>query len=186
MNLDASSKYIRVGCEECPNDCKIISGSYELEGDEINSITIPSGYTLYDDGNKIDNTIYNNKNTELLFGCNEKSEKIVNNANGTISKDSMNLKLGGKTTCENIIGPGGISIVKLFIVVIRILTPILMIVLSSYDFMECVPNKDDDAMFKAWKRLETRAIVAVLIMLLPTLLNLVTKLFGIFDSCSIW
>lgn len=186
MNLNASSKYIRVGCEECPSDCKIISGSYELKGEETNSIKIPSGYELYDGNNKISGTIYNDEDTELLFGCDKSDSKKTSNVTINSSDEIKNLKLAGNLTCEEIIGPAGISVVKLFIVAIRIFTPIIMIVLSSYDFMECIPNKDEDAMFKAWKRLETRAIITVLIMLLPTFLNVISRLFEIFDSCSIW
>lgn len=89
-------------------------------------------------------------------------------------------------TCEKIIGDAGVSLVKIFIVVIRIFTPILLIALSAKDFMAAVPAQDEEATMKAWKTMGTRAIITIIIMLLPTFINVIGKMFNMFDSCSIW
>lgn len=194
-NLNASSKYIKVGCKECESNCYILNGEYETSisnNEEYNSISIPSGFSIYDGSKKItSNKIYYKNDSGLLFGCkddnNDNDNDTTNNSNNKSTNDGeIDVKVGDTLTCEEILGNNGKTLVKIFIIAIRILAPILMIVLSSYDFMISIPNKDPDEMFKAWKRVETRAIVVALIMLLPTLLNVISKLFGIFDSCSIW
>lgn len=101
-------------------------------------------------------------------------------------EDTMSITKGGELTCFGILGNNGSAIVKFFIIVIRILTPILLFLLTAAEFMKAIPAQDEDAMIKAWKKFGTRAIITVLIMLLPTFLNILGTLTGLFDSCGIW
>lgn len=56
--------------------------------------------------------------------------------------------------------------------IIRIIAPLLVILLSVYEFIVAIANKDDDALKKANSRLIRRLILVVVLFLLPTLLNL--------------
>lgn len=131
-------------------------------------------------------------------GCTWKKHNCINepSADSNDSEDSggstgtnptiPGINIGNSTSCSEILGNGGQSIVKVFIVVIRIFAPILLIALSAKDFMAAIPAQDEEATMKAWKTMGTRAIITIIIMLLPTFLNLMGKLFNIFDSCDVW
>lgn len=197
-NIEASSKYITVGCKECSNKCYIISGNYDTKEKEGYSIiNIPSGYNIYSNGgSRISKIYYKTESNELLFGCKEdkKSNETVSNINSSTEKTSSNTskgdieipELAGEKECEEIIGETGQVLVKAGIVAVRIITPILLFTLSTYEFMKVIPSKDEDDLQKTWKRFGTRCVITVIIMLMPTLLNLVSSLTGTFDSCGIW
>ncbi|MBQ3142496.1 MAG: hypothetical protein IJB82_03215 [Bacilli bacterium] len=185
ISLNADSKYIRVGCKECKSNCYVKSGKIFKESEidnkeDYNSINVPSNFTVYEGSKKISRKIYYDKDEELLFGCKNSTTKTDED------EGNLNIKIGDELTCEELLTDNAKLFVKYAIVFIRIISPILMIVLSSFDFMKAISSKDDDELKKAFKRLETRGIILVLIMLLPTIINILSRLFGVFDSCSIW
>ena len=203
INLEASSKYITVGCKECSNKCYIVNGTYDnsisVEKTGYSSISIPSGYSIYSsDGSKISTSklYYKTESNELLFGCKEdkKNNVTVNTTNSSTEKTNSNTnnneigipELAGEKKCEEIIGENGQVLIKAGIVAVRIITPILLFTLSTFEFMKVIPSKDEDGLQKAWKRFGTRCIITVIIMLIPTFLNLLSDLTGAFDSCGIW
>lgn len=210
LDINAASRYIRIGCETCPDSCQIVSGEYETsEKEGYSPITIPNGFTLYDNNREIthDRIYYTNEN-RVLFGCDSSEEETQSennssnndsnttndnsntdnksSANNLIKDGKFNVEFGETESCEDLLGESGVGLIKLGIVALRIITPILLVILSAQDFMNAIPNKDEDEMLKAWKRLEYRAIALVLIILLPTLINLLGQLFGMFNSCGIW
>ena len=67
---------------------------------------------------------------------------------------------------------------------VKILVPILIILLSSMDFFKAVFANEDDAMKKAYGRLIKRLMIAVVIFLIPSLLEWLIKnvLPEIFDN----
>ena len=62
---------------------------------------------------------------------------------------------------------------------IKVLGPILVVVLSSSDFIKVIAKGDDDAMGKAQKKLFTRLVLAILLFLVPTLVEVILDLFGL-------
>lgn len=62
---------------------------------------------------------------------------------------------------------------------IKILGPILVVLLSSIDFIGVIVKSDDEAMAKAQKKLILRLILAVLLFLIPTLVEAILQIFGI-------
>ena len=62
---------------------------------------------------------------------------------------------------------------------IKIVGPILVIVLSSVDFLKVIVKSDDDAMAGAAKKLGYRLILAGLLFFIPTIVTAILQLFGI-------
>ena len=62
---------------------------------------------------------------------------------------------------------------------IKVVGPILVVVLSSIEFISVIYKGDDDAMAKAQKKLITRLILIVLLYLLPTLVKVLLDVFGL-------
>ena len=56
---------------------------------------------------------------------------------------------------------------------------ILVVVLSSIDFLKVIVNSSDDDMGKAGKKLALRLIFAILLFFVPTLTNAILDLFGL-------
>ncbi len=67
---------------------------------------------------------------------------------------------------------------------VKVLGPILVVVLSSIDFIKVIAKGDDDAMAKAQKKLFTRLILAVLLFLIPTLVAVLLDLFGLTSNST--
>ena len=65
---------------------------------------------------------------------------------------------------------------------IKVVGPILVVVLSSIDFLQVILKGDDEAMGKATKKLTTRLILAILLFLVPVLVEWLLDIFGITTS----
>ena len=66
---------------------------------------------------------------------------------------------------------------------IKIIGPILVIIISAIDFIKVIIKSDDETMSKAQKKLIMRLILALLLFLIPTIVNALLALFGI-SSCT--
>ncbi len=62
---------------------------------------------------------------------------------------------------------------------IKVFGPILVIVLSSVDFLKVIIKSDDDAMAAATKKLGYRLILAGLLFFIPTIVEVLLGIFGI-------
>ena len=118
-------------------------------------------------------------------GLDHKHGETVPNVD-TETPEDWNFPVGSVKSCGDILGTSGQSLVKAFIIGIRILTPILLFLFTAFEFAKVIPTQDEEALVKTWKRFGTRSIIAVLIMLLPTFMNLIGQLVGAFDNCGIW
>lgn len=67
----------------------------------------------------------------------------------------------------------------------KIVVPLLVIGLSSYDFIKAITAKDDKDMKKAFQTLIKRLALAVVFFFLPMLLNLLLDLFATNSSVCI-
>lgn len=82
-------------------------------------------------------------------------------------------------TCEEIVGESFLKwLDENVFMIIRIGVPILLILLTSFDFAKVVFNDDKEGMSNAFKRFTKRAIAAVLIFLTPTIIMLIANLIG--------
>ncbi len=64
---------------------------------------------------------------------------------------------------------------------------LLVVVLSSIDFLKVIAKSDDEAMAKAWKKLFLRLIFAGLLLFVPTLTATMLDIFGLTSdsNCAI-
>lgn len=129
--------------------------------------------------------ITTNKDEAEENGLDHKHGETTPNVDTEPTED-WSFPVGSVKSCGDILGTSGQSLVKAFIIGIRILTPILLFLFTAFEFAKAIPAQDEEALSKAWKRFGTRAIITVLIMLLPTFMNLIGQLIGIFDNCNIW
>lgn len=67
----------------------------------------------------------------------------------------------------------------------KILIPLLIIGLSSYDFIKSITAKDDKDIKKSFQRLMKRLILAVVFFFLPVLLNFLLEVIGTNSSVCI-
>lgn len=89
--------------------------------------------------------------------------------------------------CEGLLGdPNNEDSVAWFIVKIlnylRLLGPLMVLVLSSLDFAKAILTSDDESLKKAQSNLITRLILAALLFVLPTLIEVILDIFGITSS----
>ena len=82
-------------------------------------------------------------------------------------------------TCEEIFGESFLKwLDENVFIVIRIAVPILLILLTSFDFAKVVFSDDKEGMSNAFKRFTKRAIAAILIFLTPSIIMLIANLIG--------
>lgn len=67
---------------------------------------------------------------------------------------------------------------------VKIIGPILVVVLSSIDFLKVIFNGDDDAMKKAQKKLATRLVLAMALFFIPLLVQAMLSWFGITGNAT--
>ena len=67
---------------------------------------------------------------------------------------------------------------------IKIVGPVLVIVLSSFDFVKVIIKSDDEAMQKAQKKLITRLILAALLFFIPIIAEVLLDLFGLTSAST--
>lgn len=71
---------------------------------------------------------------------------------------------------------------------VKIIGPILIILLSSVDFIKVIVKSDDDAFQKAKGKLKMRMLLAVLLFAIPSLVQTILNIFGITSdpTCGIY
>ncbi len=70
-------------------------------------------------------------------------------------------------------------LIQLILNIIKVVGPILVILLSSIDFIRVIVKSDDEAMAKAQKKLIMRLILAILLFLIPVIVQVLLGIFGI-------
>lgn len=93
-----------------------------------------------------------------------------------IMNNNANFDLPGEvteTTCEGLIDADLMTIINLVLNIVRIGTPILLLVLITVDFAQVVISNDTEAMPKAISRSVKRAIAAVVIFFIPYIVSLI-------------
>mgnify|MGYP007069868890 CR=1 FL=1 len=75
-------------------------------------------------------------------------------------------------TCEGLIGENVLNFLTVVFHLIQIVGPIIALVLGMYDLFMAMVNGEDDAKKKALKKLKGRIIAAVLLLILPYVLDI--------------
>ena len=104
--------------------------------------------------------------------------KVTNNLNGIEVKHS--LADCGSSLLGNPSDPDSVAwLLQKLLNYIKVLGPILVIVLSSVDFLKVIIKSDDDAMQTAGKKLGYRLILAGLLFFIPTVVEVLLGIFGL-------
>lgn len=76
------------------------------------------------------------------------------------------------TVCESLLGPTFKRDLEQVFKIMLIAGPLIVLVLTTTEFISAIVNKDDDAIKKCVSKLTTRLILIVILFFLPILLNL--------------
>lgn len=106
--------------------------------------------------------------------------------NGNVTLDDLKEDLNSynqATDCVGILGDPGNEetvawLLQQILNYIKILGPILVVILSSLDFAKAIIASDDENMKKAEKKLMIRLVLAVVLFLIPTLVNVMLSYLG--------
>lgn len=111
---------------------------------------------------------------------------IVENINSNILNDAIYIADGEKAPIlgdpedENSVA----WLVQLILNIVKVAGPILVVLLSSVDFIMVIVNSDNDKFQKAQKKLITRLILALLLFLIPVIVEIILSVFGITGSAT--
>lgn len=98
------------------------------------------------------------------------------NSSDDISKDEteeiLNVELGENYECKDLQSTKTYAYIKDFFFLVQIIVPILLLIFGSLDFIKAVAAQNDDAMKKCQSSFVKRLIIAVVIFLMPAVLNL--------------
>jgi hypothetical protein len=105
----------------------------------------------------------------------------------TIDVDPIEIDVATDTTdCDGIFSGNFGSMLKQILALIRFAVPILIIGLSTVDFVKSAASQNQDEIKKAANKLVKRLIIGVVIFILPTLLEVILKLADIeYGTCGI-
>lgn len=108
----------------------------------------------------------------------------VNKINSNIITDTIYIADDTCTKSDSILGDPECEdsvawLVQLILNIIKVVGPILVIILSSIDFITVIIKSDSEQFQKAQKRLITRLILALLLFLVPVIVEIVLQVFGI-------
>ena len=78
-----------------------------------------------------------------------------------------------KNSCNKIFGNNTLKMIKDAYKLLRFAVPILLLALSTSDFIKAVSGQNADDLQKAIKKLGARIVIALLILVLPTILYFV-------------
>ena len=113
----------------------------------------------------------------------EENEKIRDNVFANLIKQP-NLEIyDGTKSCKELLGPGLTKVLNFAINAVRIVGVIATIVVSMMKLIPAVSKGDQSELQKAAKSCMWSAILLILIVMMPTLLKVIGKLFGLDTSC---
>lgn len=111
---------------------------------------------------------------------------IVSKFDSNILNDTIYIADGEKTPIlgdpedENSVA----WLVQLILNIVKVAGPILVVLLSSVDFIMVIVNSDNDKFQKAQKKLITRLVLALLLFLIPVIVEVILSVFGITGSTT--
>lgn len=109
-------------------------------------------------------------------------------ANTDKTDDNNDVQYDQELECEGLLGDPDTdedSVAWLIVKILdylKLLGPLMVLVLSSLDFAKAILTSDDESLKKAQSNLITRLILAALLFVLPTLIEVILDIFGITSS----
>ena len=91
----------------------------------------------------------------------------------------------GVQLCQGILGEDLTALLKDALRLIQIAGPILVIIMTIIDLIKATATGGKDDLSKVGKKTVKRLIYAVLLFLIPTILNWVFSIFGVYGVCGI-
>lgn len=82
----------------------------------------------------------------------------------------------GEEVCTSLLGENLTKDLESIMGIIRFVGPLLVIFLSSMEYIAAITSKDDDAIKKCTNKLFSRLVLIVILFLLPSLLNLLLSI----------
>ena len=106
------------------------------------------------------------------------SISIVDKSGSNLVTNTMNIAkespiLGDPTDEDSVAW-----LVQLVLNIVKVVGPILVILLSSVDFIMVIIKSDNEQFQKAQKKLITRLILAILLFLIPVIVEILLQVFG--------
>lgn len=176
---------------------------WSLDGKVFSSINktmnIDNKSVISIDKNLIKKSFTNNDNLINIYRCVSKEGKnykyyLASNKkyckNDLSSNDGQgekalnyNASFGEGEDCNSILGnptnPNSPAwLLKKLLDYLKILGPMIVLVMSSIDFIKALLASDDESMQKAYKKLITRLVLALLLFFIPELVELLLEIFG--------
>lgn len=159
---------------------KTITGTNLLS---TNTSSITSHFTTDDIENSCPNVIYtdntSSSTTELYLNkADVPSDNAAKFSNiKYLTKTDLE---NGKTGCASL--GGLVKYLKMAYILLRYLVPTIIIIFSVIDFLGVILSGENEKMEKAKKRFITRLIVGFLVLIIPSILELLLKLVGIIET----
>ena len=91
----------------------------------------------------------------------------------------------GVKLCQGILGEDLTALLKDALRLIQIAGPILVIIMTIIDLIKATATGGKDDLSKVGKKTVKRLIYALLLLLIPTILNWVFSIFGVYGVCGI-
>lgn len=91
----------------------------------------------------------------------------------------------GVKLCQGVLGEDLTTLLKDALRLMQIAGPILVIIMTIIDLIKATATGGKDDLSKVGKKTVKRLIYAVLLFLIPTILNWVFSIFGIYGVCGI-
>lgn len=105
---------------------------------------------------------------------------FIVNMNASYAETDDGVKL-----CQGILGEDLTALLKDALRLIQIAGPILVIIMTIIDLIKATATGGKDDLSKVGKKTVKRLIYAVLLFLIPTILNWVFSIFGVYGVCGI-
>lgn len=105
---------------------------------------------------------------------------FITNMNVSYAETDDGVKL-----CQGILGEDLTALLKDALRLMQIAGPILVIIMTIIDLIKATATGGKDDLSKVGKKTVKRLIYAVLLFLIPTILNWVFSIFGIYGVCGI-
>ena len=134
---------------------------------------------------------YLNSNSELLSPEYKQKIKDLMEKYEILVEDN-NLNINPVVDCKSLLGERLIKKIQGYTNIVKIAIPIILIVFGIIDFVQATFSVDENKMKEAQKKFIRRIIIAILIFLVPSLVNLLLKIanevWGVIqpDSCGIF
>ena len=114
---------------------------------------------------------------------NNNSINIVENTSSNVLSNTINIAKKDSTLLGDPEDEDSVAwLVYLILNIIKVAGPILVILLSSVDFILVIVKSDNEAFAKAQKKLITRLVLAILLFLVPVIVQVILEVFGITGS----